>query len=184
MTDSVLREHVHAYYAGHSIKETIWTVGPAADVLPSLRVAVIAPGQRTGLWVYVSLGASEVQRDPRIEFVLTAPADDLRHVEIVTMAAYYHQTTGLGCGHTVPIGEPWLTGSALDHLLVCKPYPFGPELEICDSDDRHVHFLWLLPITKAERDFKVEHGLEALETRFDGCAIEYWAPDRRSVVPQ
>jgi hypothetical protein len=42
--------------------------------------------------------------------------------------------------------------------------------------------VWLLPITGPEKDYAVTHGLEALEQLFDSNAIEYWAPDRPSVV--
>jgi hypothetical protein len=55
-------------------------------------------------------------------------------------------------------------------------------LEVCNFRDWHLHVLWLLPITKAERELKVKEGLEALEQRFDACALEYWIPDRASVV--
>jgi hypothetical protein len=65
---------------------------------------------------------------------------------------------------------------------VSLPYPFGPDLEVCDFADWHLHVLWLLPITAAERAFKVREGVEALEQRFDACALEYWVPDRASVV--
>jgi hypothetical protein len=40
----------------------------------------------------------------------------------------------------------------------------------------------MLPITKAELDYKMTHGLEALERLFDSSSIEYWAADRKSVV--
>ena len=43
-------------------------------------------------------------------------------------------------------------------------------------------FLWLLPITEAERDLKASSGLEALESRFDEVDLEYWRVDRASVV--
>jgi hypothetical protein len=87
-----------------------------------------------------------------------------------------------GIGHTVPIGEPWVPRSTCDHLLVSLPYPFGPDLELCDWDGDHARLLWLLPITEAERDIKAEHGLEALEQRFDDAAIKYWDPARSSVA--
>ena len=103
------------------------------------------------------------------------------------MAAHYHcnpedDSYRLDHGHTVPIGEPWLPGSACDHLLVSLPYPFGPELEMCHWDGGHARLLWLLPITEAERDFMGDRGLEALEQRFDDAAIRYWEADRPSVV--
>jgi hypothetical protein len=62
------------------------------------------------------------------------------------------------------------------------PYLFGPDLEVCELGDRHVHFLWVLPITERERDYKTEHGLEALEQRFEVTGLEYWNPMRDSVV--
>ena len=108
-------------------------LGPAADLLPRLRIAVLSPGPRTNLWVYATVGASEAKSGPTdgLEFFMTVPAEDLRHVELLTMTAYYHYTDGLGLGHTFPIGEPWLSGSACDHMLVRFAYPFGPELEVC-----------------------------------------------------
>jgi hypothetical protein len=62
------------------------------------------------------------------------------------------------------------------------PYPFAPDLEIAHVGDRHVEFLWLLPITKAERDLKVAVGVEALESRFEDAGLHYWEIDRASIV--
>jgi hypothetical protein len=108
--------------------------------------------------------------------------EGLRHVELLTMAAHYHRSQGLGLGHTLPIGEPWLEGSACDGLLVSRPYSFGPDPEVCRLNKKHPYFLWLPPITSAERAFKVEYGLDALEQRFENCGLEYWNPERDSVV--
>ena len=179
-----VRDHIRSFFQGHRYEETAWTVGPALDVLPRLRVACLSPGPKINLWAYVSIGAWEARADGigGIEFLLLAPAEDLRHVELLSMVAYYHHTDGLGLGHTLPIGEPWLPGSACDHFLVSLPYPLGPGLEVCPTPQGHIHLLWLLPITKAERAFKVEHGQEALERRFDEAGIQYWDPKRASVV--
>jgi hypothetical protein len=73
-------------------------------------------------------------------------------------------------------------GSECDCLLLSKPYPFGPALELCDHPGGHTQILWLLPITDRERAFRFEHDLEALEQRFDEVGLEYWRPDRASVV--
>jgi hypothetical protein len=182
-THEAIRRHLQTFFAGHTYGETVWTLG-STETLPRLRIAAIGPGPRTGLWVYATIGASEAAADPNggVEFLMTAPAENLRHVELLTMTAYYHQTEGLGLGHTLPIGEPWLEGSACDHLFICLPYPFGPELEVCRREGWDVRFLWLLPITSVEREFKIEHGQEALEQRFDAHAIEFWDPRRASVV--
>jgi hypothetical protein len=179
-----VREHIRSFFRGHRYEETAWTLGPGPEVLPRLRIACLSPGPKINLWAYVSVGAWEAQGEGPggLEFLILAPAEDLRHVELVSMVAYYHLTEGLGLGHTLPIGEPWLPGSACDHFLVSLPYPLGPRLEVCPLPQGHIQVLWLLPITKAERVFKVEHGQEALERQFDETAIEYWDPKRASVV--
>lgn len=90
----------------------------------------VEPGAKGELHVYASVGASVLDPDrARLEFVLACDAPTDRAVELLTMAAWYHHTDGLGLDHSLPIGEPWLPGSMCDHLLVCRPYPFGPELE-------------------------------------------------------
>ncbi len=179
-----LRRHLQSFFAGHQYSETVWTLGPAAYFLPRLRIAVLSPGPRTNLWVYATVGASEAKSEPahKLEFFMTVPAENLRHVELLTMTAYYYHTDGLGLGHTFPIGKPWLSGSASDHMLVFLPYPFGPELEVCCLGEQRLHMYWLLPITKAEREYMADHGQEALEQRFDAQAIEFWEPQRPSVV--
>jgi hypothetical protein len=180
--NGVVRRHLQLFFAGHSWEEHIWTLGPAHDELPRLRVAELSPGPRIGLWVYATVGAWEARQDPRLEFLIVAPEQDQRHVELLFMVTWYHGRHGLGSGHTLPIGEPWLPGSACDHFLVSLLYPFGPQLEVCEVDDWHLRVLWLLPITVSEREFKVRDGLEALEQRFDACRLEYWVPEGSSVV--
>jgi hypothetical protein len=180
--NAVLRQHLRRFFAGHACEEHQWTLGPAAEELPRLRVAEFAPGPKTGLWVYVTTGAWEAREDPRLELLIAAPNRDQRHVELVTMAAWYHGRRGLGASHTLPIGEPWLPGSSCEYFLVSKPYPFGPDLEVCNFAGWHLHVLWLLPITAGEREYKLREGVEALEQRFDGCGLEYWVPGRVSAV--
>jgi Suppressor of fused protein (SUFU) len=181
-TNQVIRQHLCQFFAGHHCEEHVCTLGPAQHKLPCLRALEFAPGPKTGLWLYVTAGAWAARNDPRLEFLIAAPEQDQRHVELLFMAAWYHGREGLGTGHTLPIGEPWLPGSACEFFLVSLPYSFGPKLEVCNFRDWHLHVLWLLPITKAEREFKVKEGLEALEQRFDACALAYWIPARPSVV--
>jgi hypothetical protein len=179
---SFLSNHVRNFFLGHRIAERIWTLGPILQTLPHFRVLEIAPGEKSNLWTYISLGAWEASETSKIEFMLLAPEENITHVERLAMTAYYHRNHGLGLGHTFPLGEAWLDDSLCDYMLVSLPYPFGQELEICNFNGTHVHFFWLLPITKAERDFKVEYGLEALENKFEEKELEYWRIDRESVV--
>jgi len=180
--NTIVRRHLREFFAGHACEEHVWTLGPAHDELPRLRVMEFAPGPKTGLTIYSTVGAWEACDDPRLEFLIAAPESDLRHVELLFMAAWYHRRYKLGVGHTFPIGEPWLRGSTCEYFLVSLPYPFGPQLDVCNFSDGHLHVLWLLPITAAEREFKVREGAEALEQRFDACGLEYWLPGRASAV--
>jgi hypothetical protein len=176
--------HIRQFFAGHSIAEHQWTLGPVPDAIPDFRVFCVGPGPQTRCWTYVSCGASSVSVEgcSKLEFFIVAPTEDLRHVELVTMVGWYHKQSTLGWGHTLPIGEPWLQHSRCDHLLISTPYPYGPELEICNFEGGQIDFLWLLPITQAEKDFKVANDVEALEQLFDDAAIEYWDASRPSVV--
>jgi hypothetical protein len=99
--------------------------------------------------------------------------------------AYYHcgpADQRLDIGHTVPIGEPWLDESACDTWLVEPPYPYGPEFEWCDVPDGHVRVAWLLPITPVGVRYKQQHGLDALEERFERRAADFADPARPGVV--
>jgi hypothetical protein len=178
-----VRQHLRRFFDTHPCKEHTWGRGPAVRDLPELRIMEFAPGLRTSLWVYATVGASEARVDSRLEFVLVAPAQDARHIELATMTAWYHLKEKLGLGHTLPIGEPWLPGSLCTSMLVSLPYPFGPELERCELVDGDVRVLWLVPITDAEKQYKNRLGVEALEQQFDAVPLEYWRPDRASVVP-
>ena len=178
-----IEEHVRSYFGGHEIGSISWLPGPAALQFPRLHVLAVEPGPRTRLWSYVSEGAFETNDDPKLEFVVLADRPDTSLVELLTMAAYYHHTEGLDVGHTLPIGRPWLAGATCDHLLVSLPYPFGPDLEVVLGGSGHRRVLWLLPVTQAERDYKVREGVEALEQLFDSHAIAYWDSRRPSVVP-
>jgi hypothetical protein len=180
----IVEAHLRRFFSGHAVTMEQWIEGPRHHEMPSFQVLRIAPGPRSELWSYASLGAVDLSPsgDSFLEFILCSVHPDERLLHLVTMVAWYHMTRDLGLGHTMPIGEPWLPGSHCDYFLISKPYPFGPELEICNFDNAHAHVLWLLPITKAERDFKVEHGLEALERKLDDAAIRFWDVERKSVV--
>ena len=69
--------------------------------------------------------------------------------------------------HTVPNGMPMTAKpSLLTSFFFLPPY-FEPEgfTELYLDGDR-VDFLWLIPITEAERQFAVKNGSVALEKRF------------------
>ena len=178
-----LEEHARRFFAGRAIEVFTWPEGPIREQNPHFRVLRVAPASATDVWTYVSVGGWAATGEPfGLEFVIcTASAED-RGVELLAMTVFFNRGGKLDVGHTLPIGEPWLPGSWCDHLLVCLPYPFGPDLQTCHVGDRHVEFLWLLPITESESDLKVSSGLEALESRFDKVGLRFWQADRASVI--
>jgi hypothetical protein len=179
-----LRAHIRRFFKGHRRYEYVYQHGPEGRVPPAFRVVRVAAGPKTPLTVYLSLGAWESSGDTGcgLEFLVTTAQPEMKCVELLTMVAYYHRTERLGLGHTFPLGAGWLGGSC-HHVLVSLPYPVGPDLEVCClGDEGHVRFLWLLPITAAEKRFRHEHGLEALEQRFDQARLNFASPYRQSVV--
>jgi Suppressor of fused protein (SUFU) len=179
-----LRSHIGRFFKGHRRYEYEYPHGPAGRVPPGFRVVRVAAGPKSPLNVYLSVGAWEATGETGhgLEFLVAASQPEVKCVELLAMVAYYHRTEGLGVGHTFPLGYGWLGGSC-DHMLVSLPYPFGPKLEVCCLEEEgHVRFLWLLPITAAEKRFRHEHGLEALEQRFDEAKLNFAFPYRQSVV--
>ena len=179
-----LRAHVRRFFKGHRRYKSVCRHGLPGRVPPEFRVVRVAPGPRSRLTTYLSLGAWEATGETGfgLEFVATTAQPERKCVELLTMVAYYHRTERLDLGHTFPLGYGWLGGSCT-HVLVSLPYPFGPDLEVCCLGDKgHVRFLWLLPITEAEKRFRHEHGLEALERRFDEVKLNFAVPYRESVV--
>lgn len=177
-----LGAHVHAFFDGHDAWTRDFREGPIQDVVTGFHVIQLAPGPRTSLWTYVSVGAALARGTPSLEFMCVARQANDSFVELLAMTTYYHATETLGLHHTFPLGRPWLPGSSLEHVLVSKPYPFGPELEVFGHSAEATHILWLLPITLAEREHCKARGAEALESKFDEIGLEYSDVFRPSVV--
>ena len=179
--------HVHGYFAGHDVVEEHWHLGPIEQRIPAFHVFTVGPGPRFPGWTYLTSGCwkATAAHQHGLEFVLSATTRDRRHVEVLTMLAYYHAGPDhqrLDVGHTVPIGEPWVPGSLCDAALVSLPYAYGPDLEVCAWNAGHVRVLTVLPITGPERAFKVSHGQEELERRLEGAQADFANPMRPSVV--
>ena len=148
------------------------------------RVLRVTPPGGSGLWIYVSIGgwAQTADNEHGLEFVICLTEPTPRAAWLLAMTAHYHRTLTLGAGHTYPIHQAWMPGSKCDHFLISLPNMFGAELQTCHVGERHVEFLWLIPITPEERAFKAAHGLDALETRFEDAGLKCWEIDRSSVV--
>jgi hypothetical protein len=107
---------------------------------------------------------------------MLSPTGDPRHVELLAMVANLHADVRyrLKIGSTVNIGRPWMEGSAADHLLVSLHYPYGPVLERCELDERHLRFSWQVPFTDAEANLLRSQGMETLERLLEVLLARGW----------
>lgn len=161
------------------------TRGPVHGLPPDF--AVLSIPRARGVRVYATRGMSVPEDEVGLElFVLARDGDraaaDTALLEILTAVAHYHRTGArLDLGHTVNFGQPWLPGSRCTHGLLSLPYLDGPSLEWMDKP--RVRFVWLIPITPEELLYKKQHGLDALEGKFEAARFDYLDPHRPSVCP-
>ena len=181
-TDRLIKKHIRKYFKGYPIQEYQCNHPRFQRDFPRFRVMEIEPLSKRHYWTYISVGAWEMTHEGMLEFMYTSPKKAPKLVLELASDMVYHRDYQLGLGHTFPIGGPWLDHSKCDHILVSKPYPYGPNLEICPLGKQHLHILWLLPITQAERDYKIEHGLEALELAFEQGRLDFTDINRQSIV--
>jgi len=181
-----IRSHLDRFWPDRPHEEFVWTLGPIGQSLPHFRVRRVAPAERRDPWVYVTVGAWEATASEShgTEFFLLSPTENALHVELLAMVANLHADPRyrLKVGSTIPIGRPWMPDSAADHLLVSLPYRYGPSLELCELGERHVRFVWLVPVTAAEVQLTRTQGLEALERLLEQSNVDVIAPKRRSLV--
>lgn len=179
---------VYARLLGHS---TGLSRGPSADVHQ------IAPGfHGRDFHTLVTSGVSDRamaipadlgREHARVEFILYVSEPRPEHLRLLTTCAAlaFEPDTWLGQGHTIPNGQPpapLLPDSALCALLlmptVLEPDAFLSDHLVIGADP--VNFLWLVPITRAELDLKMEQGLPALLQRFDDGGLSHVLDEGRA----
>ena len=162
-----------------------WDKGPFWELPASFGVLEFAPTESRRMWTYATFGMAQPLDNEPLEIHLFSPIQSDMHVELLTAIAHYHRgEQPLGLGHTVNFGRPWIAGSECEYGLISLPYLDGPPLEQFHSDksEHIIRCLWLVPITKAERDFKIAFGIEALERKFEEARFDYVDALRKSVV--
>jgi hypothetical protein len=160
------------------------TQRPSVRQVPAtFRVLEFTPTPNRTLWTYATCGMSSPETAFPLELHLFSSRQCSLLVDLLTTVAHYHQTAHpLGLDHTVNFGVAWQAESACSYGLLSLPYLDGPLLEKMPYQGHEAQCLWLIPITAAERDFKVYHGMEALEDLFEQTGFDYANPTRLSVV--
>lgn len=138
-----------------------------------------APNEKRSFWTYATSGMAHFKEAAIELHIFSLEQDEFMAILLNAIADFHFSLPGgLGLGHTVNFGQAWKPGSNCEYGLISLPYLDGPELEILEK----TRLLWLIPITRSERDFKKENGLEALELLFETNNFHYLDPLRASIV--
>lgn len=90
--------HLRRFWPDHAVEDFQWTIGPIKDVLPRFHVRRLAPSRPGEGWIYVSIGAFEVDRGQQVEFIIQSPEETPEHVESLAVIAHHHATSLRRCG--------------------------------------------------------------------------------------
>lgn len=169
---------------GGDFEERKWLKGSIMQVVPHFCVLEYKPSSFREMWTYATCGMSTYSHKSPIEVHIFSSVQDDSIIELLSAVCYYHNVeANLDLGHTVNFGRSWQDSSELSFGLLSLPYLDGPNLEIMHcSNNKNIHFYWLIPVTKTEVEYKKEFGLEALEAKFDANEFNYLNPNRKSVV--
>jgi hypothetical protein len=156
--------------------------GPMKSYNPEFTILVNPPTEERKMWTYATVGMSDT-KDNAMELHLFSEKENNDIAEILTIIAYYKLTeNNLKLDDTVNFGKPWFSNSKCDYGLISLPYLDGPKLENFNLGNKKISFYWLIPITKEERDFRWQYGIEKLEELFESNQFNYLNPYRKSVV--
>jgi len=153
--------------------------GPVHELPEDFCVLECAPSEKRNMWVYLTCGMSFGDANP-IEMYMFAPRQAPEILEMFYAIAHYHLTgEELDATHTVNFGRPWLPGSKCDYGLLSF---MDAEIDWAEIEGEQTRFLWLIPITKQERDYKIEFGFDALDEIFVDNDVNVDEPTRESAV--
>jgi hypothetical protein len=185
MTGLTYAESIESHYVKkwrEPVSTIRWDEGPTGELPSDFRILLM--NRAPDMMAFTTRCMSQPADKDRVELhALCRPSDSKQSnlPEILTAIAHFHRTSHmLGLGHSVNFGKPWMPESGCTHGVISLPYLDGPDLEW--MLEPRVRFLWLIPVTQTEIDFKNAHGMEALEERFEATQFDFLDPYRSSVV--
>jgi hypothetical protein len=173
------REAAYARLVGEalSVSHEVLPLIPHIDVYTFKRsqgdkiVYSLVTGGMSDLEMTLPRAAKGVPRRVELIFYCSEPRDE--YITTLRWVAHFpHDSKSwLGYGHTMPNGNPpapFWGSTELDTLLfmppiVKKDQTLPSELKLGGEP---VHFLWVVPLTTAECNFKLEKGFEAILNLF------------------
>lgn len=161
----------------------LWDRGPIEKLYTVFRVLEFQPNGQRQMWSYATCGMSDEFDENPVELHLFSEQRDSSLIELLTAIAYYHKNTSkLVLNSTVNFGRPWRPLSDCSYGFISLSFLDGPSLEtFILPGSRVTKFYWVVPITKAEVEFKKKYGVEALEEKFEENDFNYLS-NRRSLV--
>jgi len=168
----------------------------STDVKPvHIDIYQFEPTRDRPFWTLISSGMSnerQIEPDdcadymsPRAEILLYVPKPQGWMFSVLKGLAEmpFEDSTFLHWWHTVPNGMPMTaTPSLLTSYFFLPPY-FEPEgFTDLRLDGDRVDFLWMIPITEAEREFAMKHGSQELEKKFDETNLSRIVDESRESV--
>ncbi|MFC6101248.1 suppressor of fused domain protein [Olivibacter domesticus] len=180
-------EKVIAHYVsnwGNPFSENRWNKGPVHDLDKNFHILEFELTETRNMWTYATCGMSALSDLHPVELHLFSEDRDEGLVELLTIVAHYHNTAQkLDLGHTANFGRSWKKDSKCTYGLISLPYLDGPNVENLKlGEGKSVGFYWLIPVTEKEAIFKKDHGIEALENKFEQKQFNYLNPERSSVI--
>jgi hypothetical protein len=144
-----------------------------------VNIFVFAPSERckTGFWTYLTGGMSlkEMELPPkardakvpsRAEYVFYSATRDSRYSDMLKLLVVFPfvDKTFVAMGHTVGLAEAISDSGALSATVLLKTL-FRGHAAVFDAvrvAGEPVNYLWVVPITESERQYKRAHGIDAL----------------------
>ncbi|GMA99503.1 suppressor of fused domain protein [Pelosinus sp. IPA-1] len=160
-----------------------WTDGPVNELPPGFHILEFPPHDDREMWTYATCGMSQPGDTRPIEIHMFSEIQHIDNIELLTaLAHYYHSGAVLRFGHTLNLGKSWIEGSLCTRGMLSLPYLDGEELELLDLETKTVQFLWLIPITESELDYKKQYGLDQTEKLFEERELDFANPFRDSLI--
>lgn len=191
------REEAYGRLLGEmlSVSHEVFPLIPHIDVYTFKRlqgdkgVCALVTGGMSDLEMKLPREADEeVPRRVELIFYCSEPREE--YIATLRQIAHFPSASKswLGHGHTMPNGnppEPFWGTRKLDTLfflppIVAKDQALPSELIL---DGQPVHFLWVVPITTAECNYKLKNGFDAMMSLFQQNRHPYvFNPDRKSYI--
>ena len=176
-----IKTHYQKYWGQFS--EYKFDKGPIDELPHNFSILKFAPTSKRNMWTYATSGMSNGYYEDLIEIHMFSIMEYDFLIELLTTIVHYHHTCSkLGLGHTINFGCPWFDNSNCEYGLISLPYLDGPLFEWLNSYSYAVRFLWLIPITKDEVQYKKRFGIESLEELFEKSSFNYLDYTRDSVL--